>query len=335
MAIKQLKNGKYRVDFRDCNGRRIRKTVEGGRKVAQECERKLRIDRQMGFLFPEKLSVNVTFGSLCESYFTLHGGQLRSDVWRSLSKRLLYVFGNTPMKQLTSIKLQQFYNHILETRTPATAKRYMTLVNAIINMAIKHNIYCGQNPCIALDMRPEDNKRTRYLEQAEINTLLKECRPDVRNVVLCALYTGMRRGEILELEWQRVDLHNDNITLLKTKSSKKREIPILPELKQILLRLGPKTEGNVFGVSRDAFICSFKRTLRRLNIPDFRFHDLRHTFASYFMMRGGVITDLQHILGHSDLKLTQRYAHLSPAHLKKGIQVMNGAFDLLNIGDTQ
>ena len=243
------------------------------------------------------------------------------------ASKWLNVGEETARRAIRRKELQDFYNEKRATGwAVATARRNMTLIRAIINLAEKHGDFIGSNPCKAVDMEPEDNKRTRYLSTEEIQLLKDNCRADVWPVVFTALCTGMRRGEILGLEWDRVDLVNDNIALLKTKSAKKREIPILPELKEVLSSLGPKTSGRVFAISADAFICSWKRTLAKLNIPDFHFHDLRHTFASYFMMRGGVITDLQHILGHSNLNLTQRYAHLSPDHLKKGMQVMQGAF---------
>lgn len=173
---------------------------------------------------------------------------------------------------------------------------------------------------------PEDNKRTRYLSESEIQLLRDNCRKDVWPIVFTALCTGMRRGEILALEWNNVDLVNDNITLLKTKSNKKREIPILPELKAMFIQLKTKTDGKVFEISKDAFIGSWKRTLAKLKIPDFKFHDLRHSYSSYFVMNGGDIQILQKLLGHSSLSLTQRYAHLSPEHIKKGAQIMQGVF---------
>lgn len=327
MAIKVLKEGYYLIDWRDSDHKRHRKTVHGTKKYAQLVEAKLKQEREDELLFPEKKDIKVRFDTLIAFYWRMHSCQLRSQDWKYKKRKLEERFGSLSMQELTSSVLQSFYNEMREKgRTAATARRYITFINAIINFAIKHQRYRGRNPCTALTMEPEDNKRTRYLTQKEVEIVLKACRKDVRQVVFCALYTGMRRGEILSLCWENVDMVHDNITLLHTKSSKKREIPILPELKKLFLEIGPQKSGPVFSISKDAFICSFKRMAAKLPIADFHFHDLRHTFASFFMMGGGSITDLQQILGHSDLKLTQRYAHLSPEHLKKGMRVMQGVF---------
>lgn len=327
MSIKKLKEGRWLVSYMDSNRKWHRIKVRGNKTTAHEKEMRLREQTETEIMFPEKKQQNVTFRQLTDNYFKLHGPQLRSTEWAYMAKRILKRFGKHTMQQLTSKELQAFYNEIrAKGRTVATARRNITLINAIINLAMKHGDYVGANPCKAVDMEPEDNKRTEYLSKEEIQVLKDNCRKDVWPVVFCALCTGMRRGEILDLEWDRVDLIHDNITLLKTKSAKRREIPILPELKEMLLRLGPKPSGKVFEISKDAFNCSWKRMLKKLNMTKYHFHDLRHTFASYFMMNGGVITDLQQILGHSTLNLTQRYAHLSPEHLKKGIQIMKGAF---------
>ena len=336
MSIKDLRNGRYLIDFTDSTNKRHRVKVRGSKKEVQLKETILRKKWEDEIMFPERRLQNITFRQIADNYFKLHGAQLRSSTWKYMSARILERFGNYTMKQLTSRILQEYYNELLSKElTPATAKRYLTLIGAMINMAEKHDLFNGKNPCKAVSIQPEDNQRTRYLSLAEIQILKTHCRVDVWSIVFCALCTGMRRGEILSLDWENVDLANDNITLLKTKSGKKREIPILPDLKTMLLQLNPQPQGKVFQITEDAFNCSFKRTLAKVQIPDFHFHDLRHTFASYFMMRGGLITDLQLILGHSSLKMTQRYAHLSPEHLKKGMRVMVGAFGSFQQEDPQ
>lgn len=327
MSIKKLEEGKWVVDFRDSMNKRHRLVVLGNKKTVELKEARLKEQAEEEILFPERKQQNVTFRQLSEHYFKLHGKQLRSLSWANMNKHIMARFGNCTMKELTSEALQTYYNELMgKGLKAATANRFITHINAIINLAEKHGLFTGRNPCKAVDTLPEDNKRTRYLSQKEIQLLRDNCRTDVWPIVFTALCTGMRRGEILSLEWQNVDLVNDNITLLKTKSNKKREIPILPELKAMFMQLGPKPSGKVFEISKDAFICSWKRMLAKLHIPDFHFHDLRHCYSSYFVMNGGELQVLQQLLGHSSLSLTQRYAHLSPYHIKKGAQVMQGVF---------
>ena len=144
-----------------------------------------------------------------------------------------------------------------------------------------------------------------------------------RSLVAFAICTGMRRGEILRVSWQDIDLLNGIIHIYESKSGNKREVPIMSSLKQILLTMNPQKSGVLFPFTETMVEYDYKRALKKSNITGIRFHDLRHTFASHFMMNGGSLTDLQRILGHSDLKLTQRYAHLSPTYLRKSIEVIN------------
>jgi integrase len=219
----------------------------------------------------------------------------------------------------------------MESRnSPSTANRYFSLIRAIINLAIKKNKYHGINPCTAVERGQENPSRLRYLLEKDIQLIIDTSKDKVREVIACALMTGMRKSEILRIEWPNVDLYADTIHLLMSKSGKPREIPILPALKQLLLSMGPKEFGKVFDITSAALRYGFEKVIKKTGIKDFHFHDLRHTFASHYMMRGGIITDLQHILGHANLAMTLKYAHLSPHHMRKAIQVMDG-FVLLTI----
>jgi integrase len=178
------------------------------------------------------------------------------------------------------------------------------------------------------------------LEQAEIEKLLAACadskNPYLSAIVALALNTGMRKAEILGLAWERVDLAADfglsaKLTLYRTKSGKPRGVPLNQDAVDALVVVEPKPErrtGLVFkrsdGTEWGQIRTAFDGALTRAGIENFRFHDLRHTFASHFMMRGGSLYDLKEILGHSDIKMTMRYAHLSPHHLHGSIAKVEG-----------
>jgi integrase/recombinase XerD len=158
--------------------------------------------------------------------------------------------------------------------------------------------------------------------------LLPECRKaavhpvssrrsaNLYHVIVLAMETGMRKGEIFGLERPRVVFSRGVIQLEMTKNGTRREIPmrqaVYDVLSEVLAAL-PTSETRLF---RGSIRKAFESALERAQIEDFRFHDLRHTFASWFMMRGGSIYALQQILGHKDIKQTMRYAHLAPDHLR-------------------
>ena len=178
--------------------------------------------------------------------------------------------------------------------------------------------------------------RLRYLEVEEGVRLLEACRasrnPYLWTIVTLAINTGMRRGEILGLEWERVDLSSARITLYHTKNSKPRGVPINRGAYGAPVALQPdsaKRSGRLFrlrGGGLDEIQNAFTAAVHRAKIADFHFHDLRHTFASHAIMNGVSVAELREILGHSTLTMTMRYAHLAPTHLLGAVGKIDGLF---------
>jgi integrase len=195
-----------------------------------------------------------------------------------------------------------------------------------------------QVPDIEMPKKPEG--RIRYLEHAEIEKLLAACadskNPYLSAIVAIVLNTGLRKEELLGLAWERVDLAADfglstKLTLYRTKSGKPRGVPLNQDAVDALATVEPNPErrvGLVFkrrdGRKWGQIRTAFETALTRAEIENFRFHDCRHTFSSHFVMRGGSLYDLKEILGHSDIKMTMRYAHLSPHHLHGSIAKVEG-----------
>jgi integrase len=193
--------------------------------------------------------------------------------------------------------------------------------------------YLSTLPEIVLPRRPEG--RLRYLTEEEITKLLAACRTSrnryLEPAVILALHTGMRKGEILALEWERVDLSTARLTLLQTKSGKPRGVPFAGAVYDALIALEPdpaRRQGRLFPNGNDRrgsqVRTAFEAALTRAGIVGFRFHDLRHTAASHLVMRGASLQDVKEVLGHSDLRMTLRYAHLSPAHLRGAVERLEG-----------
>ena len=139
----------------------------------------------------------------------------------------------------------------------------------------------------------------------------------------------MRRQEVLGLKWEQV--RNGFIYLSKTKTDDSRQIPVNDDLAEVFKSIRKRNQLKSEYVFCDKkgrpFVdikVSFKASLRKAGIEDFRFHDLRHTFASHFIMRGGTLKELQEILGHKNITMTMRYAHLSQEHKKKAVNLLNG-----------
>ncbi|MHB1697439.1 MAG: site-specific integrase [bacterium] len=159
--------------------------------------------------------------------------------------------------------------------------------------------------------------------------MTSNCDVHLKPVVITALNTGMRRSEILYLTWDRVDLANRIILLDKTKNGERREIPINDTLfaaLSVLIRnikcdyvfYNPATLKPFSDLKR-----VFGTALRKSHILDFRFHDLRHTFASMLVMKGVDLVAVKQLMGHKDIKMTLRYSHLSQAHIRNAVGVLD------------
>jgi integrase len=141
-------------------------------------------------------------------------------------------------------------------------------------------------------------------------------------VVIVALNTGLRLGELLGLSWERVDLSRGVIRLELTKSGRRREVPMNDASYRALVGLGPKGGGRVF---KTRYIkTAYNNAVEAAKLDDVTFNTLRHTFASWAVMRGVTLKELQELLGHSSLAMTMRYAHLAPEHLRTAVTRLEG-----------
>src|SRR5262249_22925705 len=195
--------------------------------------------------------------------------------------------------------------------SPAAINRPLAALSTLLQLAHEEWEALPAVPKIKLEKEAEG--RLRWLEPDEEARLLAACRASrnllLADIVTVALETGLRAGELLGLTWDRIDLSRGVIRLEITKSGRRREIPMRQSVYEILAaRPGPR-QGRVWNLwnIRTAFVSAVKKA----NLVNFHFHDLRHSFASWFMMRGGSLQALKEILGHTDLKMTLRYAHLA------------------------
>ncbi len=157
---------------------------------------------------------------------------------------------------------------------------------------------------------------------------MEACSPHLRPIVITAMNTGMRKSEILGLKWQEIDFGAKTITVHRTKNNEPRVIHInqtlYHELHQLPRRLHtPYVFCHENGERYDEVKRSFKSACRKAGISDFRFHDLRHTFASHLVMNGFNLKTVQYLLGHKDIRMTLRYAHLSGEHLHTAVGTLD------------
>jgi len=186
-----------------------------------------------------------------------------------------------------------------------------------------------ESPMAGIRFLRENNARTRYLSLEESQRLIASCiAPHIRALVTVALHSGMRLGEILNLCWQDLDFASGFILVRDSKNGESRHVP-MDAILSALFRSYPRRLGTdlVFSSSSGGRIVDvrtgFRNACKRAGLIDLHFHDLRHTFASQFVMAGGDLYILKEILGHKSLAMTTRYSHLSPTYKIRAIDRMN------------
>lgn len=212
-------------------------------------------------------------------------------------------------------------------RSPATVNRYLAALSKALTVAVKEWEWLEENPMRKMSRPKEGQGRDRYLSLEEKPRLREACKADpnpyLYPIVELALLTGMRRGEILSLQWEDIDYQAQEIILRQTKNGERRLISLIPPLEAILdvCRQFSGGRGLIFpprrlGSDTADITTAFKRACKKAGISNFRFHDLRHTAASYMAMDGGATQgELMAILGHKSPQMTRRYAHYSRRHL--------------------
>lgn len=220
--------------------------------------------------------------------------------------------------------------------SPATINRYITAFSHVCTIAMDEWEWLEQHPIQKIKKRKEPRGRVRFLDDQERESLLIACREVNRRflypIVVLALSTGARRSEILNLKWSDVDIKRSIITLHETKNGERRILPLagkaLKEVEQLSNQCDFISE-YVFPSPTDPhkpwqFQSSWNSVVKKAGLVDFRFHDLRHSAASYLAMSGASLAEISEVLGHKTLAMVKRYAHLSEAHTASVVERMNG-----------
>ncbi len=216
-----------------------------------------------------------------------------------------------------------------------TITRELACLKRMYNLAIKWGD-AKKNPVNEVSFLEEPPGRNKFLSQEEASIFQNSCAEHLKPIVMTALNTGMRLGEILNLTWGRVHIQNvidPYIEVTMTKNNETRYVPLNDTVVELLNGLQSRSTHSdfVFLSSKNKRLKSvrkpFAQALRKSGILDFRFHDLRHTFASHFVMNGGDLLTLKEILGHHSMKMVERYAHLAAAHKRRQINNLNGVFN--------
>jgi integrase len=242
--------------------------------------------------------------------------------------------GVMALADVTPAVIVEYRGVLAKNHAPATVVRYLAALSHAFTVAVKEWGWLDDSPLRRVTKPKEPRGRVRFLSDEERERLLDTCRtsdnPYIYPTVVLALSTGARKMEILKLHWRDVDFQRQVITLHKTKNGERRVLPLTGHAWELIQQRAkirridspfvfPSRNGKkAFDIRR-----AWEAARQQANIPDFRFHDLRHSAASYLAMDGASLAEIAEILGHKTLAMVKRYAHLSEAHTAGVVARMN------------
>lgn len=239
-------------------------------------------------------------------------------------------FGDSLLRNIGPLHVEQYKQARIAKVAPATVNREVALLKHMFNLAERWGLFQGQNPVRMVKFFHEENDVLRTLSREEEERLLAHCSPYLQDLVVFAINTGLRAGDILSLTWEEVDLEGSAIIPKIRKNRKQLEIPLNDEAQRVVrawhgmrkcryVFYNPET-GDQF---KDLWL-GLKKACRKAGLERVNWHTFRHTFATRLNKNGTDIVTVKELLGHSDVKVTMRYAHTSRAAKASAVRSLSG-----------
>ena len=322
------------IDFY-VNGRRKREKIGPNKKLARNVLRKRKVEIAENRFLDVRKQHKVKFEDFANKFLEVHSKPNKKS-WKSDFYNLVKlrpVFGGRYLYNISQKDIEEYKAKRKENASAATVNRELATLKTMLNKAVQWEVL-ENNPAKNVKFFKENNARLRYLEKEEIQRLIETCSDRLRPMVILALNTGMRRGELLNIKWRDIDIRKGIIYLLDTKNGDKREILLNNLAKQALIGVSKHPDSPYVFCNKDGkpyhdIRKSFFTALKKAGIINFHWHDLRHSFGSQLAMSGVDLNTVRELMGHRDLKMTLRYSHLSPNHKHRAVSLLERQMDTI------
>lgn len=329
-------------------GRKVQKSLEtSDKRLAQQIEAKLKVGLLEGKHFNRPNGNGKTFKELAERYLAEKTVRKALSTQRTdrgtFRRHLIPTFGEMLLGDIMAKDISDFKaKRYADGKVSETVNRELTVLKACLNTAMREYGWLEQSPALFVGKDKPGNGRMRYLPQEEINALHGQLPDWLKPMFDLARFTGIRQGNLLDLTWKDVDVFRKTITLQETKNGDRHGVPINETLLEVLVGLFKKrdiSEPLVFTLNGETVTASslgksFRSACKDVGIVDFRWHDLRHQFASELVQAGVSIYEVQKLLGQKTIAMTMRYSHLSPENLRVAVNVLKRAdYNLTTVGN--
>lgn len=316
-----------------------RSTGTADKKMAEVILGKVKSQVIEGKWFEVDQAKQHTFDEMMEKFMTEHAPSKAVKTQKSYITSLNNLkkhFKGMTLSEITPLTISEYYQKRKgDGVTVSSINREFACLSKAFNLAWKRWEWCKENPCNRIQREPENNQVDRWLTHIESERLIPACNEyltgDMIDIVLTALHTGMRQGEILNLKWTEADIFRKVITVIESKNKTPRTIPMNETVYQMLLMRSKvrAMSGYIFTTGNGTrhmvrnLIREFEKALEKAGIKDFTFHCLRHTAATWMIQSGVDIYTVSKILGHKDIRTTMRYAHHYPESLRHGVRAID------------
>ncbi|TKC90345.1 site-specific integrase [Trinickia terrae] len=242
-------------------------------------------------------------------------------IWRSfLGKLKISEITTVDVANYRDMRLATIAPHTKRLVSPNTVRLELAMLSDLLNIAIIEWGACKDNPVLRVRKPKLPPGRDRRLTWGEERRVLRAAsahrNQDIYSIIVLALETAMRQGEILGLEWEHIDLRTRVAHLPITKNGSKRDVPLSLRAVDALTRLGVGTRGKVFKYTSDGFKSAWRNLVGRCGIENLHFHDLRHEAVSRLFELGTLdMMEVATISGHKSMQMLRRYTHLKASNL--------------------
>jgi len=328
MACIRKRDTKWHVQIRRAGQPSITRTFIK-KSLASEWARRTETDLDNnGFIAERTQLLKITLADLLRRYLDeviIHkkGAGVESYVIGSL---LRHKISRYTLKSLTPDMFRQYRDERLKTVKPSTISRQLSIIRHAFSVAKNEwGIPITDNPVARIKMPSPNTQRNRRLKHNELELLLNGCKESrvwwLSPLIQLAIETGMRRGELLNIKEENINIDTRTLHIPVTKNGHPRTIPLSTKAVQILSSLQKhEKEDRIFPITGNAVRLAWGRLKRRVGVTDLRFHDLRHEATSRFFEKDLNVMEVATITGHKDIRMLQRYTHLRAEDLAKKLK---------------
>ena len=328
----RAKGDVYRVLIRKAGSKPISKTFSN-KKLAIQFAKSMDSNREFFEAYGYENNKEIKLSLLINNYLNYeYKGKDKVEQTRKLNLWLKSL-GDIAIKEIKASSISKTLSTLPSYLSNASINRHKAAISGVLTYAFRKG-YVKTNPVRIIPSLPENNERTRFLSEAERTRLFSSCRAShwdkLYLIVLLAITTGARKGELTKLRWNDIDFERRTAYVSTTKNGQPKVLPLTNSVIRELQVFNKNDSRLIFEskVKENVAYCftkPWKKALKDAEIEDFRFHDLRHSCASYLAQSGASLLEIADVLGHKQISVTKRYAHLCIEHKSSLINRVMGS----------